>query len=78
MQDLHDDKPQFILCKYPPHTDTVCDDQPSSSTTGHDFAKNSRTEHTLHGLFIADINHLSIPKWEVDEVGIDKYIFLKM
>ena len=43
MQDLHDDKPQFILSKYPPHTDTVCDDQPSSSTTGHDFAKTSRT-----------------------------------
>ena len=47
MQNLHDDLPQFILCKYPPHTDTVCDDQPSSSTTGHDFAKSSRAEHTL-------------------------------
>ena len=44
-----------ILCMYILHTrDTVCDDHPSSSTTGHDFAKSSRRAHS--GLFIVDIN----------------------
>ena len=37
------------------HTrDTVCDDHPSSSTTGHDFAKSSRRAHS--GLFIVVTN----------------------
>ena len=44
-----------ILCMYILHTrDTVCDDQPSSLTTGHDFAKSSRRAHS--GLFIVVTN----------------------
>ena len=36
----------------------MCDDHPSSSTTGHDFAKSSRRAHS--GLFIVDINYVTV------------------
>ena len=53
------------------HRDTVCDDQPSSSTTGHDFAKSSRRAHS--GLFIVDIDHYIILPFVLSCHGLGIY-----